>query len=78
MIYFSKHLGDSFDSDQYAKLQELKKDYENRGLYEVYDDDVDFKDKFYRQLEIKVNQHEIFQFQANTGLGMEESESTFS
>ena len=80
MLYFSKRLGDSdtFDSDQYAKLEELKKDYERRGLYEVYDDDVDFKDKFYRQLEIKVNGHKIFQFQRegiNSGLEMEELES---
>ena len=80
MIYFSKHLGDSdnFDRDQYTKLEELKKDYESRGLYEVYDDDVDFKDKFYRQLEIKVNQHEIFRFRVeeiDSGLRTGESES---
>ena len=64
MVYFSKQLGDSdtFDRDQYAKLEELKKSYENRGLYEVYDGNADFKDKFSRQLQIKVNEHEIFQF----------------
>ena len=80
MLYFSKQLGDSaaFDGDQYAKLEELRKDYERRGLYEIYDSDADFKDKFYRQLEIKVNGHRIFQFQReeiNSGLGLEESES---
>ena len=80
MIYFSKQLGDSgaFDRDQYAKLEELKKDYESRGLYEIYDGDADFKEKFYRQLQIKVNQHEIFQFRDEgiyPSLGMEESES---
>ena len=55
-----------------------EKDYESRGLYETYDGDADFKEKFYRQLQIKVNQHEIFQFQRegiNPGLGMEESEN---
>jgi len=77
MVYFSKQLGDSdaFDRHQYAKLEELKKDYESRGLYEVYDGDADFKDKFYRQLEIKVNEHRIFQFQREgiiSGLEMEE------
>lgn len=80
MLYFSKQLGDSaaFDGNQYAKLEELRKDYERRGLYEIYDSDADFKDKFYRQLEIKVNEHRIFQFQReeiNSGLGMEESGS---
>ena len=65
MVYFSKQLGDSdsFDKDQYAKLEELRKDYENRGLYGIYDSDVDFKNKFYRQLEMTMNTHEIFQFQ---------------
>ena len=30
MVYFSKQLGDAdtFDRDQYAKLEKLKKDYE--------------------------------------------------
>ena len=73
MIYFSKELGDpdTFDSDQYTKLKEWKKKNESRWLYETYNDDADFKGKFYRQLEIKVNAHEIFQFQRegiNSGL----------
>ena len=65
MVYFSKQLGDSdgFDKDQYAQLEELRQDYESRGLYGIYDSDVDFKNKFYRQLEMTVNTHEIFQFQ---------------
>ena len=80
MVYFSRRLGDSdaFDKDQYAKLEELKKDYQSRGLYEIYDGDADFKDKFYRQLEIKVNEHEIFQLRGegiNSDLGLEESGS---
>ena len=80
MVYFSKQLGDSdsFDKDQYAKLEELRKHYESRGLYEIYDDNTDFKDKFSRQLQIKVNEHEIFRFRnerINSDLGREESES---
>ncbi len=79
MVYFSKQLGgsDNFDKNQYAKLEELRRDYEGRGLYEIYDGDADFKDKFYRQLEIKVNEHEVFQFRdedINSGIGLEESE----
>ena len=77
MVYFSKQLGDSdsFDKDQYAKLEALRQDYESRGLYEIYDSDSDFREKFFRQLQIKVNQHEIFQFRGegiNPGLGMDE------
>ena len=77
MLYFSKQLGDSeaFDRDQYARLEELKKDYENRALYETYDGDTDFKDKFSRHLSINVNTHAIFQFrdeEINSGLGREE------
>ena len=80
MLYFSKRLGDSdaFDSNQYAKLEELKKDYEKRGLYEIYDGDANFREKFSRQLQIKVNQHKIFQFRGegiNPGLERAESES---
>ena len=80
MVYFSKQLGnsDAFDRDQYTKLEELRKDYESRGLYEIYDGNADFKEKFYRQIEIKVNEHQIFQFREegiNSGLGVEESES---
>ena len=80
MLYFSEQLGysDTFDRNQYAKLEELKKDYEGRGLYEIYDGDADFKDKFYRQLEIKINEHRVFQFRderINSSIGLEESEN---
>ena len=63
MIYFSRGLGDpdTFDSDQYTKLKEWKKKNESRWLYESYDGDADFKETFYRQLQITVNGHEIFQ-----------------
>ena len=80
MVYFSKQLGDSdsFDKDQYAKLEALRLEYESRGLYEIYDSDSDFREKFSRQLQIKVNQHEIFQSQderIDSDFRREESES---
>ena len=80
MIYYSKELGDpdTFDSDQYTKLKEWKKENERRWLFVTYNDDADFKGKFSRQLQIKVNEHEIFQFRdegINSGIGREESES---
>ncbi len=80
MIYYSKELGDpdTFDSDQYTKLKEWKKENERRWLFVTYNDDADFKGKFSRQLQIKVNEHEIFQFRGeeiNAGLEVEASES---
>ena len=80
MIYYSKELGDpdTFDSNQYAKLKEWKEKNESRWLYETYNGDADFKEKFYRQLQIKVNEHEIFQFLGegiDSGLGVDKSES---
>ncbi len=80
MVYFSKQLGnsDTFDGDQYAKLEDLRKDYESRGLYAIYDGDVDFRNKFTRHLQITVNEHKISQFRdegINSGLEMEESKS---
>ncbi len=64
MVYFSNQLGDSgdFEAEQYTELMKWKEYYRSRGLCESYDSDVDFKDKFSRQLQIKVNQHEMFQF----------------
>ena len=81
MVYFSNQLGDSgnFEAEQYTELMKWKEYYRSRGLCESYDSDSDFKEKFSRQLQLKVNQHGIFQFQGekiNTGLGMEESENT--
>lgn len=64
MVYFSNQLGDSgsFEAEQYTELMKWKKYYRNRGLCENYDSDSDFREKFSRQLQIKINQHEIFRF----------------
>lgn len=62
MIYFSNqpvHLG-SVDAEQYAKLKAFKESCQNRGLYEIYDKLSEFKDKFYRQLQIKINEDKYF------------------
>ena len=79
MLYFSKQLGDSekFDIDQYAKLDKLKENYKDKGIWAYYDGKLDLQNQFYHQLQLKVNEHEIFQFQSeeiNSGLGMAESE----
>ena len=80
MVYFSNQLGDSgnFEAEQYTELMKWKEYYRSRGLCESYDSDSDFKEKFSRQLQIKVNQHEIFQFRGeeiDSGLRLEQSES---
>lgn len=62
MLYFSGQpvVMESVDLDQYQELQAFKKSCKNRGLYESYDSHADFKDKFYRHLQLKLNQHEMF------------------
>ncbi len=62
MLYFSGQpvVMESVDLDQFKELQVFKKSCQSRGLYESYDSHADFKDKFYRHLQIKVNQHEMF------------------
>ena len=62
MLYFSGQpvVMESVDLQQYQELQEFKKLCQSRGLYESYDSHADFKDKFYRHLQLKVNQHQMF------------------
>jgi hypothetical protein len=62
MLYFSGQpvVMESVDLKQYQDLQSFKESCQSRGLYESYDSHSDFKDKFYRQLQLKINQHEIF------------------
>ena len=62
MLYFSSApvMPDSVDPEQYAKLKEFKDSCKPRGLFEPYADLNDFKDKFYRHIQLKINQHEYF------------------
>jgi len=68
MLYFSSQpvVLDTVDMDQVQKLKEFKASCQNRGLFETYDSHGEFKDKFYRQLQLKVNEHSLFQA-ANVG-----------
>lgn len=65
MLYFSSApvMPDSVDPEQYAKLKKFKDSCKPRGLFEPYADLNDFKDSFYRHIQLKINQHEYF----NTG-----------
>lgn len=63
MLYFSSQpvAMDSVDLDQVQRLKEFKQSCQSRGLYESYDSHAEFKDKFYRHLQLKVNEHPLFQ-----------------
>lgn len=57
MIYFSSALvKPGYDSTQFSKLRDFKSWCETHGLYETYSDINDFRDKFYRQLQLKLNE----------------------
>jgi len=62
MLYFSGQpvVMESVDLTQYRELQTFKESCQSRGLYEIYDSHSDFKEKFYRHLQLKLNQHEMF------------------
>ncbi len=68
MLYFSSQpvVLDTVDMDQVQKLKAFKASCQNRGLLETYDSHGEFKEKFYRQLQLKVNEHPLFQA-ANVG-----------
>lgn len=63
MLYFSSQpvALDTVDIDQIQKLKKFKESCQSRGLYQSYDSHSDFKDKFYRHLQLKVNEHPLFQ-----------------
>ena len=62
MLYFSSQpvVMDTVDPEQIAKLKAFKDNCRGRGLYESYDSYSDFKEKFYRHLQLKVNDHYLF------------------
>lgn len=63
MLYFSSApvMPDSVDPDQYRRLKDFRQSCQSRGLYEPYSDVQDFRQKFYRQLQLKLNRDEYFQ-----------------
>jgi hypothetical protein len=77
MLYFSSQpvAMDSVDLEQIKLLQDFKKSCQKRGLYESYDSHSNFKEKFYRQLQLKVNEHPLFlAAQSNTTDAIVDSE----
>ncbi|MEC5424250.1 DUF4062 domain-containing protein [Virgibacillus sp. C22-A2] len=62
MLYFSSQpvAMDTVDLDQVTKLKQFKQSCQSRGLYEEYDSHSDFKQKFYHHLQLKLNEHPLF------------------
>lgn len=62
MLYFSNQPArlDSVDDGQYQELKKFKASCRERGIYEKYDSHSQFKEKFYRQLQLKLNEHPDF------------------
>lgn len=77
MLYFSSQpvVMDSVDLDQFQKLKSFKSSCLSRGLCEIYDNYSEFKEKFYRHLQLKLNQHPLFQLQDSASEYAEISES---
>jgi hypothetical protein len=70
MLYFSSVpvLPDSVDADQYAQLRTFKESCKSRGIFETYVNLNDFKDKFYRQLQLKLIKDDYFTSQESETL----------
>ena len=62
MLYFSSQpvALDTVDLKQVEELKKFKSSCQSRGLYEGYDSHADFKEKFYRHLQLKINEHPMF------------------
>lgn len=62
MLYFSNQpvRPDSVDSEQYDKLSTFKASCRERGLLEEYADIAEFREKFFRQLQLKLNDDSYF------------------
>lgn len=67
MLYFSSQpvALDTVEPEQYVQLKSFRESCQCRGLYESYDSHSSFKDKFYRHLQLKLNQHALFQTAPN-------------
>jgi hypothetical protein len=62
MLYFSTQPAhpDSFDADQYRELKKFRHSCQQRCLYETFDSHSNFKEQFFRQLQMKTNDHPMF------------------
>jgi len=70
MLYFSSVpvMLESVEADQYEALKKFKVSCKDRGLYETFSSPNEFREKFYRQLQIKLNHESAFQVPADFSL----------
>ncbi|MCF9016924.1 DUF4062 domain-containing protein [Pseudomonas syringae] len=70
MLYFSSQpvAMDSVDLEQAAAVKKFKTDCQSRGLYEGYDSLSDFRANLYRHLQLKVNEHPLFNSAENCSI----------
>jgi len=71
MLYFSSRPVelDSVDQHQYNELKQFKESCKARSLYESYDSLADFRDKVYRHIQMKLNEHDMFKTNTLTSYG---------
>lgn len=69
MLYFSSQpvVMDTVEPEQASQLKAFKDSCRSRGLYESYDSLSSFKDKFYRHLQLKLNDHPLFKGEGSDG-----------
>lgn len=62
MLYFSSQpvVMDTVDTEQYSQLKAFRESCRSRGLYESYDSHSSFKEKIFRHIQLKVNDHPLF------------------
>ncbi len=67
MLYFSSVSIEpsKLDSKQYMEVQKFQQSCQTRGLYQTYTDANDFKEKFNRHLQLKLNSKEFSILESN-------------
>lgn len=72
MLYFSDQPVEkgSVVGDQYERLLQFRSSCFSRGLLEFYSELTDFKEKFYRHIQLKLNNHEYFSVKGSTEQGL--------
>ncbi len=80
MLYFSSApvRPDSVDQAQYSELAKFRESCKSRGILETYGDLNEFRSKFNRQLQLKMNQDEYFKTGPESVASMEVRTSTSS
>jgi len=78
MLYFSNSPvhPDSVDYAQYERLKQFKASCVSRGLYASYDGLTEFRDQFYRHLQLKINEDPFFAATGDVQTPLVESHST--